>query len=44
MRFPSIALVEQPEQKFHRFESVLKKEKKTSDCNSRARLLDESAD
>ena len=33
MRFPSIRLVEQTEQKFRRFESVLKK--KTSDCNSR---------
>ena len=34
MRFPSIRLVEQTEQKFRRFESVLKK--KTSDCKSRA--------
>ena len=31
MRFPGISLVEQTEQKFRRFESVLKK-KKTSDC------------
>ena len=36
MRFPGIRLVEQTEQKFRRFESVLKK---TSDCNSRALLL-----
>ena len=32
MRFPGICLVKQTEQKFRRFESVLKK---TSDCNSR---------
>ena len=37
MRFPGIRLVEQTEQKFRRFESVLKK--KTSDCNSRALLI-----
>ena len=37
MRFPGIRLVEQTEQKFRRFESVLKK--KTSDCNSRGLLL-----
>ena len=35
--FGGICLVEQTEQKFRRFESVLKK--KTSDCNSRALLL-----
>ena len=37
MRFQGIRLVEQTEQKFHRFESFLKK--KTSDCNSQALLL-----
>ena len=37
-----IRLVEQTEQKFRRFESVLKK--KTSDCNSRALLFYKSAD
>ena len=37
MRFPGICLVEQTEQKFRRFESILKK--KTKDCNSRALLL-----
>ena len=36
MRFPGIRLVEQIEQKFRRFESVLNKK---SDCNSRALLL-----
>ena len=36
MRFPGIHLVEQTEQKFCRFETVLKK---TSDCTSRALLL-----
>ena len=35
-----IRLVEQTEQKFRRFESVLKK---TSDCNSRALLLKKAA-
>ena len=39
MRFPGIRLVKQTEQNFRRFESVLKKKKKTSDCNSRALLL-----
>ena len=39
MHFPRIRLVEQTEQKFRRLESVLKKEKKTGDCNSRALLL-----
>ena len=41
MCFPGIRLVEQTEQRFRRFESVLKKRKetKTSDCNSRALLL-----
>ena len=41
MRFPGIRLVEQTKQKFRRFESVLKKnkKKKTSDCKSRALLL-----
>ena len=40
MRFPQIHLVEQTEQKFRHFESVFKKkEKQTSDCNSRALLL-----
>ena len=43
MRFSGIRLVEQTEQQFRRFESVLKKKKKkfkkTSDCNSRALLL-----
>ena len=42
MRFPRIRLVEQTEQKFRRFESVLKK--KTSDCNIRALLINKSAD
>ena len=37
MRLPGIRLVEQTEQKFRRFESVLKK--KTSDGNSRGLLL-----
>ena len=37
MRVPGICLVEQTEQKFRRFQSVLKK--KSSDCNSRALLL-----
>ena len=36
MRFGAICLVEQTEQKFCRYESVLKK---TSDCNSRALLI-----
>ena len=36
MCFPGIRLVEQTEQKFRRFESVLKK---TGDRNSRALLL-----
>ena len=39
MRFPGIRIVEQTERKFRRFESVIKKEKKTSDFNSRALLL-----
>ena len=37
MRFSGIRLVKQTEQKFRRFESVLKK--KTNNCNSRALLL-----
>ena len=37
MRFPGISLVEQPEQKIRRCESVSRR--KTSDCNSRALLL-----
>ena len=38
MRFPGIRLNEQTEEKFRRFESVLKKEyrKNECDCNSRA--------
>ena len=40
MRFPGIRLVEQTEQKFRRIRDCLeKKEKKTSDCNSRALLF-----
>ena len=37
MGFPGIRLVEQTEQKFRRFESVLKT--KAIDCNSRALFL-----
>ena len=37
MRFAGIRSVEQTEQKYHCFESALKK--KTSDCNSRALLI-----
>ena len=39
MCFPGIRLVEQTEQKFRNFESVLKKKNELYSSNSRARLL-----
>ena len=46
MQFPGNRLVEQMEQKFRRIRDCLKekKKKKTSDCNSRALLLNKTAD
>ena len=39
MRCSGIPLDEQTEQKFRRFESVLRKQKRTSNCNRRVLLL-----